>query len=203
LQILKGTFDVLVIGAGAAGLAAAGVLTRAGCSVLILEARSRIGGRVWTRRMPGVEAPIELGAEFIHGAACARSTRSRLPARPCRTAPRARAPAHRLGGRSEGRAPEREENACLERCGPEELEEDLPSLRRPDQAYVHDWKSDPFARGAYSYVLVNGADARRALAEPLEDTLYFAGEAANVEGEAGTVSGALQTGQRAAREALA
>jgi monoamine oxidase len=59
--------DVLVIGAGAAGLAAAAELTRAGRSVLIVEARDRIGGRCYTRRLPGIPAPVELGAEFIHG----------------------------------------------------------------------------------------------------------------------------------------
>jgi monoamine oxidase len=58
-----------VIGAGAAGLAAARELTRAGRSVLVLEARERIGGRCWTRHMPGLEIPVELGAEFIHGEA--------------------------------------------------------------------------------------------------------------------------------------
>jgi monoamine oxidase len=63
--------DVLVVGAGAAGLAAADALTRAGRSVVILEARDRIGGRCWTRRMPGLEVPVELGAEFIHGEAAA------------------------------------------------------------------------------------------------------------------------------------
>jgi len=61
--------DVIVIGAGAAGLAAAQELTRAGRSVLVLEARERVGGRCWTRRMPGLEIPVELGAEFIHGEA--------------------------------------------------------------------------------------------------------------------------------------
>jgi len=35
--------------------------------VLVLEARSRIGGRCWTRRLPGLPVPVELGAEFIHG----------------------------------------------------------------------------------------------------------------------------------------
>jgi monoamine oxidase len=60
---------VIVIGAGAAGLAAADALARAGRSVLVLEARERIGGRCWTRRMPGLAAPVELGAEFIHGEA--------------------------------------------------------------------------------------------------------------------------------------
>ena len=60
--------DVIVIGAGAAGLAAAAALCRAGHSVLVLEARDRIGGRIWTRSEPALAAPIELGAEFIHGA---------------------------------------------------------------------------------------------------------------------------------------
>src|SRR6516165_12455032 len=59
--------DVIVIGAGAAGLVAAGDLLQAGRRVTLLEARDRIGGRIWTRREPGVAVPIELGAEFIHG----------------------------------------------------------------------------------------------------------------------------------------
>ena len=58
-----------MIGAGAAGLAAAQELARAGRAVLVLEARERVGGRVWTRRMPGLEIPVELGAEFVHGEA--------------------------------------------------------------------------------------------------------------------------------------
>ena len=60
-------FDVVVIGAGAAGLAAARVLSGAGRRVCILEARSRAGGRVFTRHEPGLPLPIELGAEFVHG----------------------------------------------------------------------------------------------------------------------------------------
>jgi monoamine oxidase len=71
-----------------------------------------------------------------------------------------------------------------------------------EAAWVHDWQKDPYARGAYSYVAVGGDDAREALAKPLRDTLFFAGEAADTEGEAGTVAGALQTGKRAAREVL-
>ena len=69
-------------------------------------------------------------------------------------------------------------------------------------AYLHDWQHDPFACGAYSYVTVGGGHARQALAANLEDTLYFAGEATDLEGEAGTVAGALQSGRRAAREIM-
>jgi monoamine oxidase len=66
---MKSAYDVVVIGAGAAGLAAAARLTEAGRSVLLLDARDRIGGRVWTRHEPGIAVPVELGAEFIHGEA--------------------------------------------------------------------------------------------------------------------------------------
>jgi monoamine oxidase len=67
-------------------------------------------------------------------------------------------------------------------------------------SHVHDWQADPFACGAYSYVIAGAARARRQLAQPLADTLYFAGEAADTHGESGTVAGALQSGERAARE---
>jgi monoamine oxidase len=61
--------DVVVIGAGAAGLAAARALDADGIDVVVLEARERIGGRVLTLRDANTSVPIELGAEFIHGAA--------------------------------------------------------------------------------------------------------------------------------------
>lgn len=61
--------DVIVIGAGAAGLAAANVLVESGLDVLVLEARNRIGGRIETGASPETGMPIELGAEFIHGTA--------------------------------------------------------------------------------------------------------------------------------------
>jgi monoamine oxidase len=61
--------DVAVLGAGAAGLAAADALRRAGLGVVVLEARDRIGGRVLTHRDARVPVPIEMGAEFVHGEA--------------------------------------------------------------------------------------------------------------------------------------
>jgi len=66
---------------------------------------------------------------------------------------------------------------------------------------THDWNRDPFARGAYSYVAVGGKDARTTLAAPVDDTLFFAGEATSTDGQGGTVNGALETGERAAAEA--
>jgi len=67
--------------------------------------------------------------------------------------------------------------------------------------FAQDWQAEPYSRGGYSYVRVGGAGARERLAEPIEDTLYFAGEATDAE-EAGTVAGALRSGQRAARQIL-
>jgi monoamine oxidase len=68
--------------------------------------------------------------------------------------------------------------------------------------WSHDWNHDPLARGAYSYVLVDGADAPYALTQPVDDTLFFAGEATATDGRNGTVEGALATGRRAATQVL-
>lgn len=68
--------------------------------------------------------------------------------------------------------------------------------------HAHDWQRDPYARGAYSYVAVGGRGARAQLAEPLQDTLFFAGEATDAGDDATTVAGALGSGERAAREVL-
>jgi monoamine oxidase len=415
VPLVECTFDVIVIGAGAAGLAAGAALARAGRSVLVLEARSRVGGRAWTCRMPGLDVPVELGAEFVHGAAkttlgllrkagmgtvasgrrsrylaagrmrsvdafaeaqAAMQDRALLQARdlsvaeyldrrplPARTKTFARMMVEGFDAADPERASARDiaeewnggdallgaqprlrkgYGAALEwlarvlltrgarlrmdaavrevRWRPGEVkvatdsavflgrkavislplgvlqaglvrfvprlqkEDALRSLAsgpvvkaalrfptafwekrhrgiaffhlpgapfptvwtllparapvliawaggpkaqrlsggghatllaavrdslkslfgridEPDQAYVHDWASDPYARGAYSYVLVNGQGARKGLAQPLADTLFFAGEATSLH-EAGTVSGALQSGERAAREAL-
>jgi monoamine oxidase len=61
------TVDVVIVGAGAAGLAAASELSAQGKSVVILEGRARIGGRIDTLHDPAWPLPIERGAEFIHG----------------------------------------------------------------------------------------------------------------------------------------
>src|SRR5687768_9573838 len=59
--------QVLIIGGGAAGLNAARVLAEAGREVTVLEARDRLGGRVYSVEDPRFPVPVELGAEFMHG----------------------------------------------------------------------------------------------------------------------------------------
>jgi monoamine oxidase len=399
--------DVLVVGAGAAGLAAAAELTRAGRSVLIVEARDRIGGRCCTRRLPGIPAPVELGAEFIHGRpeatfalmqkagiAAVDSTRTqlialdgklqsvnmfaqaqRLARRPpkgrdlsfraflarqkvpkltrtlgtmmvqgfdaadprlasareivaewtevsslqprplggygplleflaretkvqlqtvvhevrwthsavelrgtfrgepwsawaprvvitlplgvlqsrlVRFTPKLRKPLDKLesgpvvrvamafrnafwekqhpgnaffhsptapfptfwtplpmhaplltawaGGPKAARLTGSSEQLLL-RSALKSVRSVLGSIEEPSGFAIHDWQADPYARGGYSYVRVGGTGARAELAEPLEETLYFAGEATDTE-QSGTVGGALASGLRAAKEIL-
>ena len=67
--------------------------------------------------------------------------------------------------------------------------------------WMHDWQRDVYSRGAYSYARVGGAGAARSLSRPVEDTLFFAGEATDTGGRTGTVEGALASGLRAARQA--
>ena len=72
-----------------------------------------------------------------------------------------------------------------------------------EQASFHDWYSDPFARGAYSYVPAGKLGDRARLAEPVENTLYFAGEATELNGHSATVHGAIASGKRAAAQVIA
>jgi len=67
--------------------------------------------------------------------------------------------------------------------------------------HVSDWQVDPYARGAYAFALVGGADAATTLVQPIDQTLYFAGEAAH-SGYTGTVAAAIASGRRAARQVL-
>lgn len=59
--------QILIIGAGAAGLLAARELSSAGRSVVVLEGSARTGGRILDAESPGWPVPIALGAEFVHG----------------------------------------------------------------------------------------------------------------------------------------
>jgi monoamine oxidase len=70
-------------------------------------------------------------------------------------------------------------------------------------AFHHDWQSDPFSRGAYSYAGVGGRHAGAKLAMPVESTLFFAGEATQSDGRNATVHGAIASGRRTANQVLA
>jgi len=69
--------------------------------------------------------------------------------------------------------------------------------------YTHDWQYDRFALGAYSYVATGGQKASRQMAEPVNETLFFAGEHTDVTGHWGTVHAAMRSGLRAAEQILA
>jgi monoamine oxidase len=66
---------------------------------------------------------------------------------------------------------------------------------------IHPWGSDPFARGSYSYAVPGMAACRETLASPVDDRLFFAGEACSL-GDFSTAHGAFITGVSAAEQAL-
>jgi len=91
--------DVVVIGAGIAGVTAARALAEAGLQVTVIEARDRIGGRIHSIR-DFCERPVEAGAEFIHGLRADTWPDARaagLSVRPC---PLTRHTMFNLGGRT-------------------------------------------------------------------------------------------------------
>jgi len=106
--------------------------------------------------------------------------------------------AERLSGRSNSFVVEKglQTLGALLRVSQRELEELL------EDAQSHDWQADPFSQGAYSYGKVGADGAQKALAEPVENTLYFAGEATDTTGNNGTVHGAIASGYRAAKQIL-
>ena len=71
-----------------------------------------------------------------------------------------------------------------------------------EEVYFHDWQNDPFSRGAYSYGKVGAEAAQQSLGAPVENTLFFAGEATDTSGHNGTVHGAIASGHRAAEEII-
>jgi monoamine oxidase len=106
--------------------------------------------------------------------------------------------ASRLGGQTEESIIDKALAALQGITGTERQE--LNSRLR--SSYWHDWEADPFSRGAYSYVKVGGDTAQAELGRPLQNTVFFAGEATDTTGHNGTVHGAIASGQRAAREIL-
>jgi monoamine oxidase len=70
-------------------------------------------------------------------------------------------------------------------------------------AVIQDWSLEPFIRGGSAYLKAGGTNQDRVnLAAPVDSKLFFAGEATDVNGEFGTISGALLSGARAANEVL-
>jgi monoamine oxidase len=110
------------------------------------------------------------------------------------------------GGPSTGMLPKDSEG--LTRIALEALHQifQVPRSRLQDtlvKTHFHDWTHNPFSGGAYSYVPVGGMHLPKAIAQPIEQTLFFAGEATVFDGQQGTVHGAIRSGHRAAKEILA
>jgi monoamine oxidase len=70
------------------------------------------------------------------------------------------------------------------------------------QSVSHDWQKDPLAQGSYSYLPAGALHVPDALCEPIESTLFFAGEHTDTTGNWGTVHGAMESGRRAANQIL-
>jgi monoamine oxidase len=86
------------------------------------------------------------------------------------------------------------------------IEEALPTSnarKRVQWSTLRDWIRDPYALGSYSYTKPGGTTQRSVLATPIDDTLFFAGEATQPAPHYQTVHGAYLSGRRAAREILA
>jgi monoamine oxidase len=151
----------------------------------VIRVAMRFHDEFWARRAPGVA--------FFHVPHSAFPTFwTPLPMRvPLLTAWAGGPKAQRLTGRS---------SAALLRAALDSVRAVFgKATAEPEAVLLQDWAQDPYSRGGYSYVLVGGEGAREELAAPLQDTLYFAGEATDAD-EAGTVAGALRSGARAARQ---
>ena len=73
----------------------------------------------------------------------------------------------------------------------------------PIIAAIKDWTKEEYIKGGYSYPLVGtSATDRENLSKPINGKVFFAGEATDVSGDAGTINGALASGERAAREVI-
>lgn len=100
----------------------------------------------------------------------------------------------------------RAEQLGAEACGTLAEVFGLPSAQVSDAllaTHAHDWKADPFACGAYSYVPAGALDAPELMSQPEAGTLFFAGEHTDTTGHWGTVHAALRSGLRAASQVIA
>ena len=186
-------FDVIVVGAGAAGIGAARRLRSAGHSLLVVEARSRVGGRAWTRLSEEGFA-LGMGAAWLHSGDAnplvklARAAGARIDDTPCdltlSSNERAMEPERLAAWRSYRSAFDRE----IERCG--ELGKDVSTAEcaRPDEPWRTLLDAHVCAMAGASLSAISALD--------------FAGEATSPDHMA-TVHGAFTSGERAAHEAIA
>lgn len=84
--------------------------------------------------------------------------------------------------------------------------DEVPPGADPDNPIIYivkDWSKEIYIGGGQSYPMIGGTNAdREVLAEPIDQKIFFAGEAADVTGEFGTISGAIKSGERAALEVV-
>jgi len=185
--------DVLIVGAGAAGLAAARQLSVSNFNVVVLEARDRIGGRINTPTL------------YVEGFHAAHADRISVKGLNKTNRAAAEIDDEKQFRASTGYLP------LMEKLYDEAVEQGV-SFRFGQVVQEVTWNSGSVtvtstqgerikARRlrAYSYIPVGGTDAQKELAEPVENTIYFAGEAINTAGHHGTVHGALASGLHAAR----
>jgi monoamine oxidase len=77
------------------------------------------------------------------------------------------------------------------------------NMEGPIIAAIKDWTKEEYIRGGYSYPLITtSATDRETLSKPIKDKIFFAGEATDSSGDAGTINGALASAERAAREVI-
>lgn len=107
------------------------------------------------------------------------------------------------GARANDLARMSEKDAIL--AGMDDLADGLGSAIRTKIAHARHftWSDDRYAYGSYSFSTVGMEDTRDVLATPIEDTLFYCGEATNTRGHPGTVHGATEEGRRVARDILA
>jgi monoamine oxidase len=208
--------DVVVIGAGAAGVSALRDLVGSGLTAIGLEARNRIGGRILTRRTLA-RHPIELGAEFVHGTdnilhqlaaefgltliphvgeaysgwdgQLVLDSQLHWPTSLARRRGQRHLLTHLVGGDAADRFAQHPDP-------PQAMLNQLVHMfgnQRIRNLFVRAewrvWHADQFSRSGYS-AFPDDADegARQTLGLPVSDTLFVAGEAVGVQGRPGKVA---------------
>ncbi len=164
----------------------------------VIKVVLRFRDRFWAKELPGQKAGALADLSFlISDDEQVRVWWTQHPASaPTLTAWAGNGQAQKLAGQSDAQLIEQAVTALSRVISMERSEIEAQLVA----GYIHNWRDDPFARGVYSYVAAGGLDAVRTLAQPVADTLFFAGEATDTEWRTGTVHGAIATGQRAARE---